>query len=472
MIGTPGQPRSPAPSSAHLSLETGTILPGGGSNPPFAMRSAPAHPAAPRDHLSHAPGVTLAAGARATADRHTDLSHPPGPAPAPGPPTHLSRTPAGLSLGPALAALLACRPDPVVHAPPAPTPAAPRPVAADPCADVPPPRDFPAARARVDELLRCGDGPRALAVYADNLQRDPQPQWAHALATLALAEATPELARAALLALDRDSAARPVGLALLAIAAYEARGEDSELTQARENFQAALARAPEDPYALGVALRHALAVADREPERLVLAEDLCRRRLRAPRARAARDPVPEASPSPADPASHGAAVLAATCARVAILSEEPGEARRRFALALELDPLDAATRLRWAAAELAASNDAAAADLYQAATAAPAARDRYAAWLGLGVARIRRHDRPGAEAAYRSAAAVRGVQPGDPPTTLPPELQFNLGTLLAGSDDRTTRAEARALLQAYLAQDSADQPRRLRCQQLLLELRE
>jgi hypothetical protein len=441
---------SPEPPPAHLSHETGTTTPGGGSNPRTTMRPAPAHPAAPRERLALGPGATPTLAARA----------------------HLPRRTSHLPLGPALAAVLACRPDPVAHAPTSPRAPAPRAAAADPCADAAPPRDFPAARARVDALLRCGDGPRALAVYADNLRRDPQPRWAHALATLALAEATPELARAALLALDRDGAARPVGLALLAIAAYETRGEVRELTQARENFQAALARAPEDPYALGVALRHALAVADREPERLVLAEDLCRRRLAAPRTRAPRDPVPEASPSPTDPASHGAAVLAATCARVALLSEEPGEARRRFALALDLDPQDATTRLRWAAAELAASNDAAAADHYQAATAAPAARDRYAAWLGLGVARIRRHDRPGAETAYRNAAAVRGVRPGDPPTTLPPELQFNLGTLLAGSDDRTTRAEARALLQAYLAHDSADQPRRLRCQQLLLELRE
>lgn len=368
-------------------------------------------------------------------------------------------------------ALLACRPAPAqTTAPPVASPQ-PAPAAVDPCADIPAPTTFPAARQRVDQLLRCGDGPRALAVYADNLRRDPQPQWAHALATLALAEATPELARLTLVELDRESAARPVGLALLAIAAYEQRGEDSELGQARESFQAALARAPEDPYALGVALRHALAVADREPERLVLAEEMCRRRLAA-RARASRDPVPEPAPTPADAASHGAAVLASTCARVSLLSEEPGEARRRFALALELDPADTATRLRWAGVELAAGNDAEARRLYRSATTAPAARDRYAAFLGLGVARIRSHDRPGAESAYRAAAAERGLRPGDPPGTLPPELQFNLGTLLAGSDDRTTRAEARALLQAYLAQPTADQPRRLRCQQLLLELRE
>jgi tetratricopeptide (TPR) repeat protein len=389
---------------------------------------------------------------------------------APGTDTDLRARLRHLALGTAVL-LLACRPEPTATQPPATTTTPPATTTPDACADAPPPREWAAARARVAVLLRCGDAPRALAVYADNLQRDPQPQWAHALATLALAEDAPEVARAALTGLDRESAGRPVGLALLAIAAFEQRGEVRELNQARENFQAALARAPDDPYALGVALRHALAVADREPERLVLAEEMCRRRLAPPRPPATRDPVPEAS-APAPPPDPGTAVLASTCARVALLSEEPGEARRRFALALDLDPGDVATRLRWAGVELAASNDGAAADLYQAATDAPAARDRYTAWLGLGVARIRLHDRPGAEAAYRSAAAVRGVNSGDPPTTLPPELQFNLGTLLAGSDDRTTRAEARALLQAYLAQPAADQPRRLRCQQLLLELRD
>lgn len=426
---------------------------------------------APHRALSLKPGPTHLAPGTA-GPRRTHL--------APGtdrpPRTHLTPGTAAprrahLALGTALA-LLACRPAPATTAPPAATTHTPTVTApADPCADAPAPPDFPAARARVDTLLRCGDGPRALAVYADNLQRDPQPRWAHALASLALAEDTPEFARTALLALDRDSAARPVGLALLAIAAYEQRGEVRELGQAREHFQAALARAPEDPYALGVALRHALAVADREPERLVLAEDLCRRRLAAPRAPATRDPVPEASLPTEARDDHGAAVLAATCARVALLSEEPGEARRRFALALELDPDDATTRLHWASLELAASNDAAAADLYAAATVAPAARDRYNAYLGLGVARVRRHDRRGAEAAYRAAAAVRGVKPGDPPATLPQELQFNLGTLLAASDDPPARAEARTLLEAFLAHPGVDPPRRLRCQQLLLELR-
>jgi tetratricopeptide (TPR) repeat protein len=497
-----------------------------------------------------------------------------------------------LSLG--TACLLACRPAPSVAPAPAPTPAPAPPVAAaDPCADAPAPAEFPAARARVAALLRCGDGARALAVYADGMRGDPRPQWAHALASLAIAEGTPDVARAALVALDPGSPARPVGLALLAIDAYERRGEVRELAQARENFQAALARAPDDPHALGVALRHALAVTASEPERLTLAAAVCRDRLPtrppprdpvpqdsaarvAPKPRptsalapdpAAAAPVPQASPaalaspvpqasppspvpqasppspvpqaspsspapqasppspvpqaSPSSPAPQarppspvprarppspapraspsspvpraspsspvpqasplapdpaaaerlGAAVLASTCARVALLSGDPGEARRRFALALELAPDDVATRLRWAGVELAAGNDPAAAALYAVAAAeAPAARDRYTAGLGLGVARVRLHDRVGAEAAYRAAAATRGLDPSDPPTTYPPELQFNLGSLLAGSDDPRGRAEARALLQAYLVHPDADQQRRLRCQQLLREL--
>ncbi|MBL9102012.1 MAG: hypothetical protein JNL82_13695 [Myxococcales bacterium] len=516
-----------------------------------------------------------------------------------------------LSLG--AACLLACRPAPSVAPAPAPTPAPAPPVAAaDPCADAPAPADFPAARARVAALLRCGDGARALAVYADGMGRDPRPQWAHALASLAIAEGAPDVARAALVALDPGSPARPVGLALLAIDAYERRGEVRELAQARENFQAALARAPDDPHALGVALRHALAVTASEPERLTLAAAVCRDRLPtrppprdpvpqdsaasgvprprppsavtpdpstaspvpqsspaalaspvprasltalaspvpqaspattspvpqasltalaspvpqasltalaspvpqarppspvpraspsspvpqasppspvpraspsspvpqaspsspAPRA-SPPSPVPQASPAP-DPAAAerlGAAVLASTCARVALLAGDPGEARRRFALALELAPDDIATRLRWAGVELAAGNDPSAAELYAVAAAeAPAARDRYTAGLGLGVARVRLHDRVGAEAAYRAAAAARGLDPRDPPTTYPPELQFNLGSLLAGSDDPRGRAEARALLQAYLVHPDADQQRRLRCQQLLREL--
>jgi len=375
-------------------------------------------------------------------------------------PSHLSHRTSfiKLSLGTAIAALLACA-RPVAPAPPEPV-APPVTVAPapDPCADAAVPEDSTAALARVDTLLRCGAGPSALAVYAALLQRDPRPRWAHELAALALAENVADRGRA-LLTADPSPAAR-VGLALLDVAAFEASGEEADRERARSSFQAALALAPDDPHALSVALRHNLALAARAPERLALAAQLCLDRL-APDApvRGDGDPI-------------GAALLAATCARVALLAQEPAEARRRFALALRLDPDDPATQLTWAAAELAAGNERRAADLYTAITRAPAARDRYLAWIGLGVARTRVHDRPGAEQAYRAAAETRGVAPGDPPERVPPELQFNLGVLLASFADPSTRAEARGLLQAYAARPDADELRRLRCRQLLLELRE
>ena len=262
-----------------------------------------------------------------------------------------------------------------------------------------------------------------------------------------------------LLAAEPAPAAR-VGLALLDVAAFEASGEEQGRERARASFQAALALAPDDPHALSVALRHYLALAARVPERLALAAQLCLDRL-APDApvRGDGDPI-------------GAALLATTCARVALLAQEPGEARRRFALALRLDPGEPATQLTWAAAELAAGNERRAAELYEATTGAPAARDRYLAWLGLGVARGRLHDRPGAEQAYRAAAKTRGLAAAGPPEQVPPELQFNLGVLLATFTDPADRAEARGLLQAYAARPEADELRRLRCRQLLLELSE
>ena len=356
---------------------------------------------------------------------------------------------------PLLAALLlACaRPASPATVPAAPPPAAPPP-APDPCADAPVPEDREAALARADALQRCGAS--ALPVLAALLARDPRPRWGHELAALALAEGAPDRARELL---GSDGPAARVGLALLDVAAFEATGGPAELERARTSFQTALALTPDDPYALSVALRHYQALAAREPERLALAAQLCRERM----------PV-DAAP-PADGGDlRGAALLAATCARVALLSQEPGEARRRFDLALALHPGDPAAQLAWAAAELAAGNDRKAADLYAAAANAPAARDRYLAALGLGVARARLHDRRGAEQAYRAAARAAGMLPGDPPERFPPELQFNLGTLLAGSDDPSTRAEARALLQAYEARPDGDELRRLRCRQLLLEL--
>ncbi len=355
-----------------------------------------------------------------------------------------------------LAMLLACaRPTP----PAAPTPAAPAPAPAptpDPCADAPVPEDSAAALARAAVLQRCGAS--ALPVYAALLARDPRPRWGHELAALALAEGAPERARALLAG---DGPAARVGLALLDVAAFEASKAPADLERARASFQTALALTPDDPYALSVALRHYQALAAREPERLALAAQICRERLPA-------DPAPP----PPDGELRGAAQHAATCARGAVLSQEPGEARHRFALALALDPGDPATQLAWAAAELAAGNDRKAAELHAAALTAPAARDRYLAALGLGVARTRLHDRPGAEQAYRAAATALGLTASDPPDRYPPELQFNLGTLLADAPDPAPRAEARGLLRAYESRPDVDELRRLRCRQLLLELQE
>lgn len=385
----------------------------------------------------------------------SDLS----PRPADPAPRGRASRPARIAL--ALTALLACtRPAP----PPAPPPSAQAPVAQapDPCADAPVPADSSAALARIDTLLRCGAGPSALAVHAALLQRDPRPRWAHDLAALAVAEGVPDRGRALLGAASGSSAraAARVGLALLDVAAFETSGSEADRERARSSFQTALAVAPDDPHALSVALRHTLALAARAPERLALATQLCLDRL-APDASARGDDDPV-----------GAGLLAATCARVALLAQEPAEARRRFALALRLAPGEPTTQLTWAAAELAAGNERRAAELYEATTGAPAARDRYLAWLGLGVARGRLHDRPGAEQAYRAAAKTRGLAAAGPPEQVPPELQFNLGVLLATFTDPADRAEARGLLQAYAARPEADELRRLRCRQLLLELSE
>ncbi|HEY0135458.1 MAG TPA: hypothetical protein VGB85_15345, partial [Nannocystis sp.] len=244
---------------------------------------------------------------------------------------------------------------------------------------------------------------------------------------------------------------------LIHVAAFETSASDTDSDASRTHFQAALAVAPEDPYALCVALRLYLALAARAPERLALAAQLCSERLPA-----------SAEGDGGDP--RGAALLAATCGRVALEARDPGEARRRFALALRIDPADAAARLAWAAAELAAGNDAAAAELFAGAVRAPGTNERYLAGMGLGVARLRLHDPAAAEAGYRIAAAAHGWHTGDPLDRLPPELLFNLGTLLAQLPDRARRAEARTLLTAYTEHPAADELRRLRCRQLLLEL--
>jgi hypothetical protein len=352
-----------------------------------------------------------------------------------------------------LGLLLACaRPAPDTRAPAAPTPA-PTPAAPDPCADAQVPPDTAAALARAAVLRRCGAARAVLEIHAELLQRDPRPRWAHELATVALHEGLVPEARELL----QGPAAR-VGLALLHVATYEATGAAADREAARTEFQAALALAPDDPYALAVALRHDLALADREPERLALAAQICHDRI------VSDDPAADGG----DP--RGAALLATICARVSLAAHEPGEARRRFALALAQDPEEPASRLAWAAAELAAGNNHKAALLYTSALTAPAASDRYLAGLGLGVARTRLHDPAGAEQAYRLAAGARDWHPGDPPGRLPVELQFNLGSVLAGPGPPARRAEARALLRAYVEHPEADEFRRLRARQLLLEL--
>ena len=360
-----------------------------------------------------------------------------------------------LSLGTAL--LIACAPQRRPEArPPTLTPPVTATPTPDPCAAAPIPADPEASLARVDQLRRCGTGRAALAIYAELLRVDPRPRWAHDLAALALAEGAPERARE-LLQASGDPATR-VGLALIHVAAFEQDGSDADQDAARTQFQAALALAPYDPYALSVALRLYLALAARAPERLALAAQLCRDRLSASAAGDGGDP-------------RGAALLAGTCGRVALESKEPGEARRRFALALRFDPVDPGARLAWAAAELAAGNDRAAAELFTGALTTPAASDRYLAGLGLGVARLRLHELAAAESAYRVAAVAHGWRSGDPIERLPPELLFNLGTLLAQTVDPGRRAEARALLTAYTDHPAADDLRRLRCRQLLHELR-
>ena len=404
---------------------------------PSGQAAGPARKTGPAPHMT---GGTCPSGQASTAPRGPD------------------RFAGVLRLAFGTALVIACGPPrPADTRPPDPAPtvvAAPGP---DPCADAPIPADTVAALARVDVLRRCGAGLSALAIHAELLRTDPRPRWAYELAALALAEGAPERARALLQASGAVQAR--VGLALIHVAAFEADASDADRDAARTDFQAALAVAPKDPYALCVALRLYLALAARAPERLALAAQLCSERLPA-----------SAEGDGGDP--RGAALLAATCGRVALESKEPGEARRRYALALRINPPDAGARLAWGAAELAAGNDAAAAELFAGAVRAPGASDRYLAGLGLGVARLRLHDPAGAEAGYRIAAAAHGWKTGDPIDRLPPELLFNLGTLLAQLTDRARGAEARAMLTAYTGHPAADDLRRLRCRQLLHELRE
>jgi tetratricopeptide (TPR) repeat protein len=311
------------------------------------------------------------------------------------------------------------------------------------------------AIARADELLRCGDEAGAVAVRLELLRRDPASTVrAYELAELAhLTGRGPAIAEA-VAALPLGPAARAVHDLTRDILAYLDRPDPERGNALVRDVAAALAQTNDDAHVLGLALRF---TAVRDPDPGERAAPLCRDRA---------EPLFDRERPPP-----GAAVLAASCARIAFMSGEPAVGRRRYIRALSLDPRLASAALAWAAAELAAGNLAAAAPLYKQATAAPVPRLRYAAWLGLGVAQARGRDRAAAEAAYREAAAVLGVRDRPaPPDRLPIELVYNLGTLLADSPDPAARAESRALLTAYAARPEADPKRRLRARHLLHEL--
>lgn len=361
------------------------------------------------------------------------------------------------------ALLLACAHQVEPAAPPAPPTATP--VAVDPCAPTPIPGDSSRALARADTLLRCGDDVGALQVRFALLRRDPgSTARAYALAVLAhesgrFAEIDPGVAELPLTAgaravyrLTRDVSAYFDAAANMTEETVK-RGEPAfEASALARDVAATLAVTADDPYALSLALRFT-AQHDADPRER--AAPICRDRA-DPLLSRLRD-------------REGAAVLAAACGRIAFHSGEPVDGRRRFARALELAPNDHAAAIAWAAAELAAGNMSEAARLYELATAAPSPRLRYAAFIGLGVVLARRHERRAAELAYRSAAEARGLAV-DVPEKLPPELLFNLGTLLADSSEPDARGEARLLLRAFVASARADERRRLRARILLREL--
>lgn len=338
------------------------------------------------------------------------------------------------------------RPDVRVAAPPP---------AVSPCATAPVPEDTSEAARRASALLRCDDEAGALAVRVELLRRDPgSTARAWDLAALAHLAGRAAEADAHTTPLPLTPPARAVYGLARDVLAYLDRPDPARGGALARDVAAALAVAVDDPYVLSLAIRFT-AVHDGDPTER--AAPICRERA-APLLERPHD---------------GAATLAAACARIAFLSGEPADGRRLYARALELaapDDIDAPA-LAWAAAELAAGSLAEAARLYARAGEHPSARLRYAAAVGLGVARARQHDRAGAEAAYRSAAALRGAAGTPVPADrLPPELLFNLGSVLAEAPEPAARAEARALLQAYAAHPGADDRRRLRARQLLREI--
>ncbi len=332
----------------------------------------------------------------------------------------------------------------------------PAPVAApSPCAPQPIPEDMSSATRRASTLLRCGDEAGALAVRGELLRREPG-SAARAYDLAALAHQLERAAEADAIAagLPLSPPARAVYALTRDVLAYLDRPDPARGGALVRDVAAALAVAVDEPHALGLALRFT-AVHDADPgDRAV---PICRER---------------ADPLLTRP-SAGSAVLAAACGRIAFMDAEPLDGRRRYARALALTGPDDVEdpALAWAAAELAAGNHTEAARLYARAAEHPSARLRYAAAVGLGVARERQHDRAGAEAAYREAAALRGAaeRPADP-KKLPPELLFNLGAVLADAPTPAERAEARALLQAYVDDPGADDRRRLRARQILREI--
>lgn len=346
-----------------------------------------------------------------------------------------------------------------------PPPSAETPPAVDPCAKAPVPGDSSKALARAHVLVRCGDDSGALAVRLALLRRDPaSTARAYALAGLAhesglIAEVDPAVADLPLTAGARAVYRLTRDVLAYLDAAARVTGETGRRSEPvlegaalARDVAATLAVTSDDPYALSLALRFT-AINDADPRER--AAPICRDRADPLLARLRE--------------REGAAVLATTCGRIAFLSGEPIDGRRRYARALELAPSDHAAALAWAAAELAAGNLREAGRLYTLATAAPSPRLRYAAYLGLGVTHARLHQRFAAEAAYRDAAAARGLGDG-PPSKLPPELLYNLGALLADGSDPAGRAEAKLLLRTYAGHPGADERRRLRARSLLREL--
>lgn len=279
------------------------------------------------------------------------------------------------------------------------------------------------------------------------------------------AELAAQLGRAgfaarALATAAEDDSLRVLGEGVLALHEFQRTGETQYLDAVRRGYQVLLARRVDDPYAIGLALRHFLALAPSDPRALGVAAQTCTERMRG---------LLGLDPSETE----GVAEVVARCAEVALLSEDPRGARELFARALQLDARRHETRLRWARMELAAGNLREAARLFAEATRAPNPLERIDAYMGLGVARGRMLDRGGAEEAYRAVVATYDAVAfavGNDPRLLPREIVFNLGVLLAGSAEAKGRDEGRRLLEDYVRRADADEAQKIRAAQVLFEI--